>query len=80
MLHAAAEGQDLDQAIVDDFMTEEVLTVEPDNTLDEAAAAMVSLGSRHLPVVEGGAVVGMISARDLVAVEGMIRRAHGSLR
>ncbi|MGH2709620.1 MAG: CBS domain-containing protein [Actinomycetota bacterium] len=70
VLHAAAEGRALGSVIVNDYMTREVLTVDPDNTLEEAAAAMVTLGARHLPVCEGGTVVGMISARDLVAVEG----------
>lgn len=70
ILHAAAEGRDLEGAIVDEYMTRDVLTVDPEASVEEAAAEMITLGSRHLPVREGGAIVGMVSARDLLAVEG----------
>lgn len=50
-------------------MTPEPKTVTPDTEIVEAAATMLDLGARHLPAVEGGQVVGMVSARDLLIEE-----------
>jgi CBS domain-containing protein len=47
-------------------MTAEALTIAPDSTRDEAAAIMQERGFRHLPVVEEGRVIGVVSIRDLV--------------
>ena len=46
-------------------MTVNPVTVGPDATLDEALDLLEEFGFRHLPVVEDGAVVGIISDRDL---------------
>jgi len=51
---------------VSEAMTSSPETVETDESAGQAAALMIHGGFRHLPVVEGGAVVGMISIRDLV--------------
>ena len=51
---------------VGDAMTRGPDTVDPDETAGHAAALMIHGGFRHLPVVEGEKVVGMISIRDLV--------------
>jgi CBS domain-containing protein len=52
-------------ARVDDVMTRQPETVEPDESLAQARLVMLHGGFRHLPVVEGGALVGMLSMRDL---------------
>lgn len=69
ILHAVAEDRDLDGTTVAEFMTEDVIPVELEADVGQAAAAMVSLGARHLPVMGGGEIVGMVSARDLLAVK-----------
>jgi len=51
---------------VSDVMTPSPETVEPDESAGQAAVLMIHGGFRHLPVVESGTVVGMISIRDLV--------------
>ncbi len=51
---------------VSDVMTPSPETVEPDESAGQAAVLMIHGGFRHLPVVDDGAVVGMISIRDLV--------------
>jgi CBS domain-containing protein len=53
------------EARVDDVMTRHPETVEPDETLAQARLVMLHGGFRHLPVVEGGNLVGMLSMRDL---------------
>ena len=47
-------------------MTSAPETVEPDESAGQAAALMIHGGFRHLPVVDGDDVVGMISIRDLI--------------
>jgi CBS domain-containing protein len=64
-----AVGADRDgSATVDDCMTKHPETVESSDTTDQAAALMIHGGFRHLPVVDGGQVVGIVSIRDLMRV------------
>jgi CBS domain-containing protein len=51
---------------VDEIMTARVLVVKPENSLQEAMAIMTEKHLRHLPVVEGEKVIGLISIGDLV--------------
>ena len=44
-----------------------LLTAEPDTTVEDAAQMMLLNGFRHLPIMEGRAVRGMVSLRDLFA-------------
>jgi CBS domain-containing protein len=53
---------------VADAMTRGPETIGPDETASQAAALMIHGGFRHLPVVDGDDVVGMVSIRDLVRV------------
>jgi CBS domain-containing protein len=55
------------EALVDDVMTRNPETAEPDETLAQARLVMLHGGFRHLPVVDGGRLVGMLSMRDLFA-------------
>lgn len=48
------------------IMTSPVITVSPDNSIHDCMRLMTERRIRHLPVVEGGRVVGMISIGDLV--------------
>ena len=50
---------------VSDWMTAQPATVEPGVTVREALDQMLAGGYRHLPVVEGGSTVGIVSIRDL---------------
>ena len=49
-------------------MTRHPETVESSDTTDQAAALMIHGGFRHLPVVDGDRVVGIVSIRDLMRV------------
>lgn len=68
VLKAVATGLDPKSSHLKDAMTTDVLTIGPDATLREAAMLMASRWIRHLPVVEGDAVLGVISQRDLTGV------------
>lgn len=53
------------------FMTPSPETIAPDLTLAQARERMFHLSARHLPVVEGGELVGILSDRDVALVEGV---------
>jgi CBS domain-containing protein len=65
VLRAVARGLS-DTTRVADCMTAHPETIGPDDTTEHAAVLMLHGGFRHLPVVEGDSLVGVISIRDLV--------------
>ncbi|HET9460452.1 MAG TPA: CBS domain-containing protein [Gaiellaceae bacterium] len=67
VMKAVAAGQD-GSAPVSGWMTRHPETIEPTDTTDHAASLMIHGGFRHLPVVEDGKVVGIVSIRDLMRV------------
>ena len=67
LLKAVAAGF-TDEARVSEWMTRQPETVEPDETTDQAASLMIHGGFRHLPVVDGGRAIGILSIRDLMRV------------
>jgi citrate synthase len=64
---AAASG-DASSTKVSEWMTEDPDTVGPDLPVTEAYASLASHGYRHIPVVEGGALVGVVTLRDLMRI------------
>jgi CBS domain-containing protein len=66
VLRAAASGKDLTSAKVADWMTSDPVTVDGSMDADEAAQIMMSNGFRHLPVVEGQTLLGIVSLRDVL--------------
>lgn len=67
LVRAVADGVDPAATPVERYMTADPATIGPDDDVSRAAGLMVRLGVRHLPVVEAGRPVGMLSARDLLA-------------
>ena len=67
VLRAVADGID-DSTLVRDRMTPNPETLDADDTTEHAAVLMIHGGFRHLPVVEQGDVVGVLSIRDLMRV------------
>ena len=72
VLRAAASGEDLNASPVSRWMTPDPQSATPETTADDAAQLMLLNGFRHLPVVEGKEVRGVVSIRDLFAAR--IRR------
>lgn len=66
MLRAMAARVHTSEARVRQWMTEGPVTAPPDMSADEAAEVMLAHGFRHLPVVEGPNVLGIISLRRAV--------------
>ena len=67
IMRAVARGL-RDDTVVAECMTANPETIAPDDTIEHAAVLMIHGGYRHLPVVDGDDVVGVLSIRDLVAV------------
>ncbi len=63
-----AQGLDPKETSLKDIMTTDIVTIGPMTTLKEAANIMATKWIRHLPILEGSKVVGMISQRDLTGV------------
>ena len=66
ILLSVGAGQDPDSESVGDHLTTDVVYAAPNWSLEEAAAAMVRGGFRHLIVLERGETVGILSVRDVV--------------
>ncbi len=65
LVNLVADGKDPQTTRVEERMTRNLDTVEPRTDIAEAAEHMARLRIRHLPVLERGALVGIISIRDL---------------
>lgn len=66
ILVSVGTGQDPDNESVADHLTSDVVFAAPDWSLEEAAAAMVRGGFRHLIVLSRGETIGILSVRDVV--------------
>ena len=67
VLRAAASGSDLNHSPVSAWMTKDPEQASPDTRAEDAVQLMLLHGFRHLPVLEGSEVHGMVSLRDLAA-------------
>ena len=74
LLHLVATGEDVRDRPVAGVMTRDVTMAPPDAEVLWAADTMRRLGVRHLPVGEGGHVVGIVSIRDLYAAAEAVLR------
>ena len=72
VLRAAASGEDLSVSHVSAWMSKDPQAATPDMSAEEAAQIMLLNGFRHLPVLDGRTVCGVVSIRDLFAAK--IRR------
>jgi CBS domain-containing protein len=69
LFRVIAEGRDVQTAQLTDVMTRNPQTIHPDKPFPDALHVMYEGGFRHVPVVEDGRPVGMISARDALGPE-----------
>ena len=63
---AVATGKPLGKLTVDKVMTTPLCTIEGSQPVDDAQEMMGDLGVRHLAVTKGGAIVGVVSVRDVM--------------
>ena len=81
ILRSVAAGEDPTTEKVADHLTEELISASPDWSLEQAAEAMLDGGFRHLLVVNGGELEGILSMRDIVRCwTRRRRRSQGAAR
>lgn len=68
LVHSLGEGKDPDAELVSDHLTAQAASADTEWPLEDAADAMASGGFRHLLVISGGSVEGIISMRDIMRV------------
>jgi CBS domain-containing protein len=78
MSRVVAKGLNPDSTEVSDVMSRELIVAAPSEDVDAAIQKMHSIGSRHLPVVDDGRLVGMLSIRDLLEVDDRDQRAKAT--
>jgi CBS domain-containing protein len=78
LTRVVAEGRNPDYTRVDDVMTKDLIVGAPADDINDALQKMHATNCRHLPVVQGGSLVGMISIRDLLRVDDDANRAKAS--
>jgi CBS domain-containing protein len=66
LLHACGADQDLDTEVVADHLTQRLEYASADWSLERAAIEMVDGRFRHVIVLDGSEVVGILSMRDIV--------------
>ena len=66
ILHSVGSDETPDEQLVRDHLTPNAILATPDWSLEQAATEMVRGGFRHVIVVDGGDVVGILSIRDIV--------------
>jgi CBS domain-containing protein len=66
MKRVVVEGRDCRTTRVEEVMTEDPLTVSPDESLENCMLLMRRHGFRHLPVCEGKQLRGIVSLRDIL--------------
>ncbi len=66
LLKVVGAGEDPKQVAAHEALTDDLVTVHPSASVEEAARKMVAAGVRHLPVVSEEGLVGIISMRDIV--------------
>ena len=66
VLQSVGRGEDPNRELVQDHLSADLTFASPDWSLERAAEAMVKGGFRHLVVVDGGEMVGVLSMRDIV--------------
>jgi signal-transduction protein with cAMP-binding, CBS, and nucleotidyltransferase domain len=69
LFRVLAEGRDAESTRLSEVMTANPQTIHPDKLFGQALHMMHEAGYRHVPVVENGWPIGMISARDALVPE-----------
>lgn len=60
------KGKSVKDTRISDIMTANVITVECDQTVEECESLMMEKSIRHLPVYDGGKLLGLLSVRDVM--------------
>lgn len=79
VVRGIAEGNDPFDCTVQEILSGDLETIEPDADADEAAGLMARRQIRRLPVVENGRLMGMLSLGDIAVKERDEKKTHNTL-
>lgn len=66
VVRCIAAGDDPEDEVVSDWMSDAPDTFSPDVDVEEAATWLLEVGYRHMPVMAGGELLGIVSIRDIL--------------
>jgi CBS domain-containing protein len=66
VVRAVSEGVDPEEEVVADWMSDAPDTFAPDVEVREAAAWLLEMGYRHMPIMQDGELLGIVSIRDIL--------------
>jgi CBS domain-containing protein len=78
MKRVVAAGLNPERTLVANVMTRDIMVANPIDDITTALQKMHAVGCRHLPVVDSGNLVGMISLRDLLEIDDDTQRKRAS--
>jgi len=67
--YLSSDGKSFKNIILKDAMTSNLIVAEMNDDLNNIMSVMVEKNIRHLPVVESGKVIGMLSIRDIIQTQ-----------
>jgi IMP dehydrogenase len=67
--YIASGGKSFREIILKDAITRNLVVAELKDDLNDTMAVMVEKNIRHLPVIDGGGVIGMLSVRDIILAQ-----------
>ena len=79
IMESVASDKNPDTDTIENIMSQKVFTVDPEDTIENAADIMVQNKIKKLPVVEDGKLKGIITASDIVIVEPKLIQSVASL-
>lgn len=69
IVQSVSKGLDLEGTAIEDIMSKNIITIDPEKTIEDAVDLMVQHKIKKIPVVEEGKIKGIITASDIVVVE-----------
>lgn len=79
IIRAVAKDMDVNDAKLEDVMSKTVVTIDPEDTIEEAVDVMLKNKIKRLPVVENGKIKGIITATNIMVVEPKLIESIASL-
>lgn len=79
IIKALAQEADVNTTSMEDIMSKKVITVDPEQTIEDTVDLMVKHKIKRLPVVEEGKIKGIITASDIIVVEPKLIASIASL-
>ncbi len=69
ILKCIAEGKDIEKTTIGSVMSKPVITISPDEKIEDAVNLMLKNKIKRLVVTEGNKIVGIITASDIISIE-----------